>query len=460
MMMRIWTVALLLVSQWAAAVSFERANSIYDAGGFDAAKQAYDQMARLGNADAQFNLAAMYYRGEGGPRDLQAAYAWARVASDHGQQNAAALVAKLETQLQAELASARQQYQRVREQAGPERMPTLYPVNTGRASSYKHGAPLFTAQPTFPASMARAGKSGWVDLMFVVGKDGSVRYPSITYQMSQAFGRAALAAALQSRWEPATLSGRPVTSFGVPYRYIFAMHGSELRADELKAYLDELKAKATTGGSLDRLSYAYSLDGIASFIHSLEGSKGLVLENPMPWYSEAAKYGSEFAMFRLGLNTLYGSQCDVDPHKAQHWLEIAAQNNLLDAKFALGHQLVSGSLLERDVDAGLALLADAAESGYDHARVHYAWLQATAEASRPDLSRAGVFLAKIPRDYIDQRSYLEAKAALALANNDWNAARKALKSLRKVNRKWGASDQREVALQRALVEQKAYREAI
>lgn len=458
--MRMMLGVLLLVSQLAMAVSFEEANSIYDAGGFNVARQAYEQMARLGNADAQFNLAVMYYRGEGGPQDLQAAYAWARVASDHGQKNAAALVARFEKQLQAELASAQQHYRKVREQAGPERVSTLYPSNTGRASAFKASAPLYTSQPVYPKSMAKFGKVGWVDLMFVVGRDGSVRYPSISYQATEAFGQAALAAALKSKWQPATVEGQPVASVGVPYRYIFIMHGSELRVAELQGYLSELKAKAVEGSSTDRLGYAYALDGIESFIRPLAGGKGLTLDNPTPWYSEAAKYGSEYAMFRLGLNTLYGKQCDVDAGKAQYWLETAAHNNLLDAKFALGHQLVSGNLLARDLEAGLALLADAADAGYDHARVHYAWLQATSGANKSDLSRAGDYLAKVSRDYTDQRSYLEAKAALALAISDWKAAKQAVKALDKVNRRLKASDQREVALQQALAEQKAYREEI
>ena len=52
---------------------------------FSRARQAYTYAASFfGNADAQFNLARMYYTGEGGDRDLVQAAKWANLSADKG----------------------------------------------------------------------------------------------------------------------------------------------------------------------------------------------------------------------------------------------------------------------------------------------------------------------------------------------------------------------------------------
>lgn len=57
------------------------------------ARQIYDYAASVfGNADAQLNLARMYFTGQGGERDLIKALKWARHAADKGQPEANALL--------------------------------------------------------------------------------------------------------------------------------------------------------------------------------------------------------------------------------------------------------------------------------------------------------------------------------------------------------------------------------
>jgi TPR repeat protein len=48
----------------------------------------YTKAAEQSNAAAQFNLAVMYAKGEGTPRDLVLAYQWMLIAQDRGQADA------------------------------------------------------------------------------------------------------------------------------------------------------------------------------------------------------------------------------------------------------------------------------------------------------------------------------------------------------------------------------------
>lgn len=63
---------------------------------FSRARQAYTYAASFfGNADAQFNLARMYYTGEGGDRDLVQAAKWANLSADKGNGRAKGLAVQI-----------------------------------------------------------------------------------------------------------------------------------------------------------------------------------------------------------------------------------------------------------------------------------------------------------------------------------------------------------------------------
>src|SRR3972149_9665269 len=56
----------------------------YKKGDFAAANKKFCQLAEPGDADAQFNLGFMYYRGEGAPRDFKEAAKWFQKAAEQG----------------------------------------------------------------------------------------------------------------------------------------------------------------------------------------------------------------------------------------------------------------------------------------------------------------------------------------------------------------------------------------
>lgn len=63
-----------------AAAGFDDAMNAYRAGDFDTAFTGFLEVAQAGDHTAQHNVAVMYYRGEGVPRDLRRAYAWMTLA--------------------------------------------------------------------------------------------------------------------------------------------------------------------------------------------------------------------------------------------------------------------------------------------------------------------------------------------------------------------------------------------
>src|SRR5687768_14188942 len=67
-----------------AGLTFNEGMQAYEAGDFANAKLIFERLAELGHASAQYNLAAIYYRGEGVEKDPVKAYGWFYLADDGG----------------------------------------------------------------------------------------------------------------------------------------------------------------------------------------------------------------------------------------------------------------------------------------------------------------------------------------------------------------------------------------
>ena len=72
----------------AAAGSIEEAEFVYDRGDYTQAARLFRPLAEQGIASAQFDLGAMYAKGQGVPQDYQAALKWFRKAAEQGDASA------------------------------------------------------------------------------------------------------------------------------------------------------------------------------------------------------------------------------------------------------------------------------------------------------------------------------------------------------------------------------------
>ena len=92
-------------------------------------------------------------------------------------------------------------------------------ISTGSQSPTLIAAPA----PRYPRMYV--GKEGFALLEFTVDEYGNVINPTVIdeYPRGYGFGREAIRAALNFRYEPATLNGEPIATEGVRFRIIFEL---------------------------------------------------------------------------------------------------------------------------------------------------------------------------------------------------------------------------------------------
>ena len=88
----ILTLAMSLIWPLMASADFDAGLQAYKSGDYAAALQQWRPLAEAGNPNAQNNLGAMYYGGQGVPKDEARAYAWASLAVAQGETNARAVI--------------------------------------------------------------------------------------------------------------------------------------------------------------------------------------------------------------------------------------------------------------------------------------------------------------------------------------------------------------------------------
>lgn len=444
--------------------TFEQGMSYYKGEQFVEAYQVFDSLAQLGNERAQFNIGVMHLRGEHFEQDLPEAWAWMKVAQSNGFDSAGGALGAIESRLtQDELTYAHSRFDMLMEQYGNDAITKrLLPTYENRNANISPSRANYVHQPIYPRNMLRRGQSGYVDLQYVVGKDGSPRYFNVIYSTDRAFQGAALEALKRSRFEPSHSAEQSTLTFGQRYRYIFTFEENVLKIDELNDFLAEGRHAAYEGGSQEKLSFAYNLTAMQSSYRSLEGFESINWDNPGDWFAKAAQDGSALAKYQLGLRTLRGDQCDIDYSKSLFWLTRAAAENVLDAQFALGYELLVGLRFDQDNEEATRLLHQAADQGLSPAQALLAWLLVTHPSDNfRSTEKAAQYFSEIDfGSFNDQRSYYETATALALAQQDWRAANRHLKSLSTLNKKYETSRVRELALAEALEQQIAYIEEL
>ena len=114
---------------------------------FSRARQAFTYAASFfGNADAQLNLARMYYNGEGGDRDLVQAAKWANLSADKGNTKARGLAVQVCLELAQDYLDGKDETQSAREAARWARQAADYGSIDGEALL---GHILFEGDETF-----------------------------------------------------------------------------------------------------------------------------------------------------------------------------------------------------------------------------------------------------------------------------------------------------------------------
>ena len=130
-----------------------------------------------------------------------------------------------------------------------------------------YAKPVKRTAPNYPQSELRKRQQGWVELNYVVTKDGEVVEPVVEASSgSRAFERAAINTVKRWRYEPALLDGEPIQQCKTRVRISFALDGSENRVSR-KFHRTYTKIdKALDRGEVDaarlELEDAFQLKGL------------------------------------------------------------------------------------------------------------------------------------------------------------------------------------------------------
>ena len=91
----LFSLVTLVLSSGLAHASFSKAIEYYQSKNYAEAYYSFKNLAFVGDADSQFNLGVMYYRGEHVERDILQAYGWMKLASTRGNERYIKLANKI-----------------------------------------------------------------------------------------------------------------------------------------------------------------------------------------------------------------------------------------------------------------------------------------------------------------------------------------------------------------------------
>ena len=140
-------------------------------------------------------------------------------------------------------------------------------IADGSSSHRIYAQPVKRTAPNYPSSELRKGQQGWVDLNYVVTKEGAVIEPVVEASSgSLAFERAAINTVKRWRYEPAMLNGEPIQQCKTKVRISFAIDGAKTRVSKRFHRTYRKIDKALDRGEIDSASVeledAFSLQGL------------------------------------------------------------------------------------------------------------------------------------------------------------------------------------------------------
>ena len=431
------TLGLMIFAVWSALASadFTQAMRSYESKHYAEARQHFLQLAALGHKDSQFNLGAMYLRGEGVDADPVEAFAWIALSASGDQGQRAQLRDRLFARLgrdQKPLAEARvnELFAHYSDEVLRHR---LQPVYRDTASSPLQLIIRRQSQPVYPRQARRLGLQGSVDIIFDIDAKGVTRRHTLLTSTNSLFDEAALTAIKNRRYQPYPDKASAIPVYGVRERVYFrlnqAFDPSYSGGSSMKKLVADLHHEALGEVPLDMFNYAFITEMLA--------------ENPVSWdeinrwYFAAARNGLAHAQYQLGRNLLYGKGCELDPAKAAAWLGLAAEGNYAPAQLLLAEEALAGRLPDISPAVAVQWLEAAAANGYAEAVLRLAWHLATTGEDESAGQEALQLLEAVPVSYPDQHYRLTLLAASQAAAGQFEAAVKTQREVIRIAKKEG-----------------------
>jgi TPR repeat protein len=400
-----------------ASADFDVGLWFYENGDLQTAYKEFKRAAEFGHKQAQFNLGAMYVRGEYVPQDMVTGYAWLALSQSEQEEDDNALHWRLyerfdagqQAQADVRYTEFLRQYADAAENTKPRLVAREREIRAVRSTR------IINAR--YPVSMSKLSAEGWVDIFYTIDKDGTTRDHVVLYATHRPFENAVVAAIRASQHQPAMVNDEPVVTYGMRYRYFFYVKGGASDEHWIRQFVRNLRSKAQEGDADDIFNYAFYIDSLPSL---LPEDTHVEFEDADDWFLQAATEGHAVAAYMLGAEMMRrGPSREAS---GLSWLMTAADNRMADARYILAMEMLSGARLQKDEEKAFHWLSQAAK-GSPIARVRYAWVLST----HPDDHMRNHVLAEqlldaVDKKHLDRQGYYQAHAAQAAEAGDFKAA--------------------------------------
>ncbi len=423
--MKILFLILTLVLAFNSQADFISAQKNYYDKNYDDAFKEFMVLAKFGNIKSQHNVAVMLLKGQGVKANLIKAYAWSKISDSFG--NYASLTHAITKQLSPEqLIKANKLTDRYFDLYAQINSKVLLGPISEKAKS-KSTRPLFKITyreaPKYPRKMALKGIQGWVDILFNVYPDGSVKDFHIINEIPSEglFAKSAIKSIEHYRFSLSDDMHEPIS---VTTRINFKMFGdsNELSKKQQK-HLDGLISRAKKGDLEAQYSYAILFD---TFLEKKGEISGKQVNQ---WLFNVAQNGVTDAQYRLGKNIYFGEACKVEKQKGLDWIMRAAQIGNADAEY-MAYQMLSSNkdIINQSNQKPEYWLHQAAKNGLNIAQIKFAGVIANLPNTTPQqLAIAELYLDAYQKKFYKTIQWYQINA---MVQNKLKKPAKALKSIK------------------------------
>jgi TonB family protein len=391
------------------------ASTAYSKGDYAKAFSDFRELAEIGQPTAQFDLAAMYARGEGTRQSDIYAYAWASLAAQNGLEKAKVLAERLRPGL---APGSEKIAADIAAQFGnavlDARLNPKIIESEAAGQRNRRCSPRKAYMDVYPAEATHKGMEGQVYVEFTLMPDGRSRMPRIIYAVPQGvFDAAARESLLRSEFEPAPASEEPIpcTLF-----FQFVVNGMSARDyPRLEVFVKQTLKSAEAGDPGAQMLYGMLLVGLPQ------------LKKPrseaLPWFLKSAQAGIASAQFQVGYSLLKGWGCDCDVNKGLDWLRRAAQAGQPAAEVTLAMYALRGNPDEERLRQAKLWLEQAAASGNRDGKLYLAALLAASPGPQArDPQRALTLIDEVFRGVKDDPTAYEIRAAAQASAGEFKDA--------------------------------------
>lgn len=418
---------LLIATGWLAppaAADLYSASGEYKKGDYAHALPDYLALAQLGEPQAQFNVAVMYWKGQGAAQSDIHAYAWAMLAAQSGDAKARKLADEIRPRLAPGSERIAGWITAPYTSAALSQRLMPAPVSKTLKASMEYRKGLQTCRPAsiyswaYPEDAAHKGIQGDVFVAFTVRPDGRARNPRVILEVPEGvFGDASRKGILRETFAPL-----PGGSGAIPCVIFLRYVDRPMPVGylHLNSYVGQLRKLANTGDPNSQLLYGMALVGLPQLKQS--SAAGL------PWFVKAAQAGLPLAQFEVGFSLLSGIDCRPEEGKAIEWLRMAADQNEPNAEVTLAMGALRGSAGFGDAAQARRWLEKAAAQGNHEGELYLSALLAAApDPHLRDPHRALELLQKAFDELEDDPTPFDIQAAAQAAEGDFPSAVKSEK---------------------------------